>query len=303
MACVLVEGPGAADVVQNLVYTKSGRRQAGFLDNRLVLGRFNGEQGEEVVLRQRSPNSVELHCHGGYAAAAMIEETLRKRGCRVIDWRQWVSESEGDPIVAAALACLADAPTMRTAGILLDQYHGALRLAFDAIEHDIEKRNFSAARSRVDSLSAYISLGRHLARPWRVVVAGPPNAGKSSLVNAMLGFERSIVHHAPGTTRDAVTTTTAMDGWPVELCDTAGLRAGAEGIEKAGVELARQQMKDADLAILVFDLAASWSAADRVLAESFPKALMVHNKCDLPAVSDNRPEGVNLSARKRGGNR
>ena len=64
-------------------------------------------------------------------------------------------------------------------------------------------------------------------------------------------------------------------------------------IEKAGVELARQQMKNADLAILVFDLAASWSAADRVLAESFPKALMVHNKVDLQAVSDNRPEGVN----------
>ena len=113
VACVLVEGAGAADLVQNLVYTKSGRRQTGFPGNRLVLGRFNGEKGEEVVLRQRSPNSVELHCHGGYAAAAMIEETLRKRGCRVVDWRQWVLESAADAIAAAALVCLADAPTLR----------------------------------------------------------------------------------------------------------------------------------------------------------------------------------------------
>jgi tRNA modification GTPase len=298
VASVLVEGPGAAEAVQAVVRAKSGRPLADFPQDRLVLGCFNRENGEEIVVRRRSPRAVELHCHGGYAATAMIEETLRQRGCRVIDWRQWVAESQSDPNIASALAALAEAPTERTAGVLLDQYHGALRRAFDATEQDIEEKNFGSARSRVESLSAYIPLGLHLTKPWRVVVAGPPNAGKSSLINAMVGFQRSIVYHAPGTTRDAVTVTTAMDGWPVELCDTAGLCAEAEGIEKAGVDLARRLISDADLAVLVFDLTSDWSASDRALADSLPNALIVHNKVDLidvctanePRPTNGRPE-------------
>jgi tRNA modification GTPase len=296
VACLLVEGPGASDMVQTLVQTRSGRPLADFPEDNLIVAHFNDENGEEIVLRRRSVHSVELHCHGGYAAAAMIEETLRQLGCRVVAWQQWISDSQTDPISAAALVSLADAPTRRTAGILLDQYHGALGRAFDAIEQDIKEKNFVAARSRVESLTAHISLGSHLTKPWRVVVAGPPNAGKSSLINAMVGFQRSIVHHAPGTTRDAVTAATAMDGWPVELCDTAGLHAGAQGIEKAGVELARQRISDADLVILVFDLTSNWSASDQALADSFPNALRVHNKVDLQYANDNRPKGLYTSA-------
>ena len=172
--------------------------------------------------------------------------------------------------------------------------------AFDAIQSDIEQKNFAAARERVESLLACIPLGLHLTNPWRVVVAGPPNAGKSSLINAMVGFQRSIVHHTPGTTRDAVTAVTAMDGWPVELCDTAGLHAEAEGIEKAGVDLARQRMSDADLVVLVFDLSAKWSATDQSLLDAFPKSLLVHNKVDLTgsdrSSDENRPTGLFTSA-------
>ncbi len=292
----MVEGPGAAKLVQTVVLTKSGRPLAEFPDDRLVVGHFNGENGEEVVVRRRSPRAVELHCHGGHAAPAMIEKTLRKRGCQIMGWQEWVSESQADPISAVCLVALADAPTQRTAGILLDQYHGALRRAFDAIEQDIEKKNFSPALSRVESLLACIPLGSHLTKPWRVVAAGPPNAGKSSLINAMVGFQRSIVHHTPGTTRDAVTSVTAMNGWPVELCDTAGLHDKAEGIEKTGVELARERMSDADLVILVFDLTSSWSVSDQGLTESFPKALIVHNKVDIQSVKDNRPNGLYTSA-------
>jgi tRNA modification GTPase len=87
-----------------------------------------------------------------------------------------------------------------------------------------------------------------------------------------------------------------MNGWPVELCDTAGLHAGAEGIEKAGVELARQRISDADLVILVFDLTSSWSVLDQALADSFPNALRVHNKIDLQYANDNRPTGLYTSA-------
>jgi tRNA modification GTPase len=296
VACVLVEGPGAAELVESLAPAKSGRRRTELPDDRLTLARFGGQNGEEVVLHRRNADSIEVHCHGGYAAAAMIEEALRQRGCAAVDWRQWAAHSQSDPIAADAVAAIADAPTLRTAGILLDQYHGALRRQFDAIENDIKRKDNSAARTKIDSLSAYISLGMHLTRPWRVVVGGPPNAGKSSLVNALLGFERSIVHHTPGTTRDVVTATTAIDGWPIELCDTAGLRAGAEKIEKAGLELAQRQIREADLVLLVFDLTARWSAENRALVESLPKAIVVQNKVDLQPAKDDRPSGVKLSA-------
>ncbi len=300
VASILVEGPGAADLLQPLIMHKFARPLTEFTENRLVVGHFNAENGEEIVVRRRSPQAVELHCHGGYAAAAMIEETLRQRGCKIVGWRQWIAENQAHPISAAALVAMADAPTERTAAILLDQFNGALRRAFDGIQEKITLKDYSAAKQLADSLLEIWPIGLHLTKPWRVVVAGPPNAGKSSLVNSLVGFRRSIVHHAPGTTRDAVTVATAIDGWPVELCDTAGLRGEARGIEKAGVELARRRISDADLVVLVFDLTMDWTISDHSLVEAFPDALVVHNKIDLCNANagfiGNRPEGLSTSA-------
>ena len=145
-------------------------------------------------------------------------------------------------------------------------------------------------------LLAREQLGRHLTRPWSVVLAGRINVGKSSLLNALAGYGRAIVHPAPGTTRDAVAVTTAVDGWPVELCDTAGLRATGDAIERAGIERARQRLAQADLVVLVADRSVPWSPEDEGLARQYPAAVLVHNKCDLPASSGHRPGGISTSA-------
>src|SRR5262249_7726954 len=115
------------------------------------------------------------------------------------------------------------APTLRTAAILLDQLNGAFATEVRRILalFETDPRNAAFSLHRLAELGN--TVGRHLVEPWKVVVAGPPNVGKSSLVNALAGYQRSVVSEVAGTTRDAVSVRTAFDGWPVELIDTAGL--------------------------------------------------------------------------------
>jgi tRNA modification GTPase len=307
LATLRVEGPGALEIVTVHFLSRSdhaahGARPLGsFAPDRLVVGRFGGSQGEEVVLRRASDEAVEIHCHGGPAAIARIEQLLVQSGCRPLGWQQWVARQESDPMVAAARIALAEARTARTAAILLDQYRGALGRAFHEIQAALARGQTAAARQRLEALRAAAPVGRHLIRPWQVVVAGPPNVGKSSLVNALAGYPRAIVHRAPGTTRDAVTAETIWDGWPVELCDTAGLRDAGDAVERAGIELAGRRMAQADLVLLVFDRSRPWSATDEAVRGARPGAFLVHNKSDLPPADGPRPSGLAVSAAQREG--
>jgi tRNA modification GTPase len=298
IATLLVEGPGAWQAVASLVRGKHGHLPSGRPSDRLVFGHLGEPSGEEVVVRARSAESVEVHCHGGHAAVAMIAQQLNRHGCQSVTWRDWLAAGRGDPITAAAHAALADARTERTAAILLDQYCGALRKAFEEIEAALSRGDTTQAAQNIDALLQRARLGRHLVTAWRVVLAGSPNVGKSSLINALAGFGRAIVHATPGTTRDVVSVDTAIDGWPVELSDTAGLRSEAshDAVEQAGMALAREKLASADLVLLVFDRSQPWTAADQALMAAWPSALLVHNKCDLPPAPGARPMGICLSA-------
>ncbi|HEX3313792.1 MAG TPA: GTPase, partial [Gemmataceae bacterium] len=132
----------------------------------------------------------------------------------------------------------------------------------------------SAGRS--ERLRELVPVAVHLDRPWRVVIAGVPNVGKSSLVNALAGFARSIVSPTAGTTRDVVTTRTALDGWPIELCDTAGQRTSTHTVESAGIERARAAAAAADCLVWVLDGSTTFVEPGRA-------DLVVVNKVDLPA--------------------
>jgi tRNA modification GTPase len=191
-----------------------------------------------------------------------------------------------DPIVAAAEIALTLAPTERVATVLWDQRQGALRQAIERLVGHLSSGRLSDAMCELDDLLAWRGLGIHLTDPWRVVLAGRPNVGKSSLINALVGYQRAIVHPTPGTTRDLVTATTAWDGWPVELVDTAGLHAAVQGVEAAGVALAREHLATADLVLLVLDASNPLTAEDRALLADWPAALVVLNKCDLCGLSE-----------------
>lgn len=308
VATIVVHGCGAVRAVESNFRSARNRPLSQLPAGRPWFGRWVGspETGavaaEEVVVCRRDEATVEVHCHGGRAATARLLEDLGRVGAQLEQDRWAWACRDLDPLAAAAARALTQARTRRTAAILLDQYHGALRDAVRRVQWHVVAGLPEAARDQLRRVCRHVRLGLHLTQPWRVVLAGAPNVGKSSLANAALGYRRAIVFDQPGTTRDAITAATALDGWPVEFVDTAGLRESDCPIEAAGVARSRQHAQAADLVVLVFDGGRAWSAEDRALWEQRRGALVLHNKSDLRSdTSSARPPGLWVSARTGAG--
>jgi tRNA modification GTPase len=295
VATVLVNGPRASAVVELLFESASGRSVMTEPTGRILFGRWR-TSGEELVVCRRGIDRVEIHSHGGHAAPAAIVRSLVQHGCSSLSWQDWLRASETDPIVDSAWLALAQATTGRTAAILLDQLQGTLRKAINEFGQFLGQGSLAAAQSLVAALLEQSNIGLHLIEPWKVVLAGRPNVGKSSLINALVGYQRAIVFDTPGTTRDILTTATALAGWPIELSDTAGLRSSEDELEVAGVQLAEQRLATADLIVLVFDNSTPWNAESQALIAAHQNSVVVHNKCDLPAAAGDRPAGILTSA-------
>ena len=281
---LLVDGRDATSAVQRLFQPASSNQANELERNRICYGRWTVEQGEcdeQVVVCRRGSQRVEVHCHGGPMPGARIIGSLVDLGCQRVSWRALADREHGDPLAAEARVALASAPTERTAMILLDQYQGTLRREIEQVCAGLEGGAQEDASARLALLHALAGVGMHLIQPWRVVLAGRPNVGKSSLMNALAGYRRSIVTNEPGTTRDVVSIETALDGWPVQLSDTAGLRATAHQVESAGVGLARGHVAAADLVVMVVDASQESPAPDQALIEANANSFTVHNKSDL----------------------
>ncbi len=250
LASLALTGAGAWDLAARLFRPRSGRPPA---PGHFALGTLGDDLSDEVVLARHGDERVEIHCHGGREAARLIVETLVRHGAVA----GTITHSD------LARRMLPHALTARTAGILLDQMNGP-----------------------TGDPTPFAHVGAHLTRPWRVAILGPPNAGKSSLVNALAGYQRSVVAPTPGTTRDVVGVLLALDGWPVELLDTAGVRA-AEGLEAEGIAVSIAEAAGCDLCLWVQDATAGWSPPP----EGLTHILTVVNKCDLAA-----GEGLRVSA-------
>jgi tRNA modification GTPase len=302
VAVVGLAGTGAAAIVAKHFQPATGTAEKLPLD-RIRYGRWRAtlgdpaDVGEELVVCRRGDDDFEIHCHGGTAASAAIVDGLQADGSAVISWSDWLATRGEDPIAVEARIALAAARTTRTAAVLVDQLGGALRRELDEIARLIEANDAATARTRIDRLHRRAALGLRLTEPFRVVLTGRPNVGKSSLINALVGYRRAIVFDEPGTTRDVVTAATVFDGWPVELSDTAGIREGGDELEVAGIAAARRRLAEADLVVAVFDRTAPWSDADAALLTAHPEAVVVHNKADLPkAAGSPKPAGLAVSA-------
>ena len=266
IATVRVAGAGAWDAVRERFRPAGSKPLPELPELHRVWFGVLGDGGDEVVtgVEQVEPEPViDLHCHGGRVVVKWVLGLFGEGGER---------RDASPPVLQAVPAeLLPHAPTLRTAAVLLDQLHGAFARAVAECLEDL---------SLLPRLAALAPVGRHLVDPWRVVLAGPPNVGKSSLVNALAGFERSVVAAVAGTTRDVVAVRVAFDGWPVELNDTAGLRDAGEELEAEGIARTKARVESADLVVWVMDTTSEepeWPPTDFAA-----RLLLVVNKSDQP---------------------
>ena len=161
------------------------------------------------------------------------------------------------------------------------------------------RQRLAQTRADLAQLLAEAERGRKLRDGLHAVIVGPPNAGKSSLMNVLAGSDRAIVTDVPGTTRDVLREPMRLDGLELTLVDTAGLREGGDAIEREGMRRARAELQAADLALVVVDArdpAAGLAAVEADIA-AVPLRLLIHNKSDLlPASAGDIEDAVRVSA-------
>jgi tRNA modification GTPase len=283
LAVVGVAGPGGQECVARL-FSPRGSPLEGRPQGAIVFGRWTGAAegpGEELVVVRRSPDDLEIHCHGGLAASEAVITSLEQLGAVRQAWPEWLRAGGSPEIEVEAREALAIAGGPKAARILSRQLAGGLDAELVRVGGLVAKGGMDEARVALDRLGRAARVGLRLARPWRVVLAGSVNAGKSSLVNALAGHARSIVSPEPGTTRDLLETRVVLDGWEVILVDTAGLREDeATGVERAGIARAVAAREGADLVLHVVD---GRQVGRNGPASFSDRELLVASKADLAA--------------------
>lgn len=318
IAVVRLSGEGVDAIIADMAGSRPAPRRASL---RSLVGLGGGKLDDALVLRFPGPDSytgedcAELHLHGGRAVVEAVLADLSARGARLAEpgefTRRAFQNGKLDLSQAEAVADLVDAETDAQRTQALDQLGGALarryeswrsqlvtalaylEAAIDFPDEDLPEDVANHARPRVVGLLAELddavgdsARGEQVRDGWRVAVIGAPNAGKSSLFNALVRREAAIVTDVPGTTRDIIEASLTVDGYRVLLADTAGVREAQDAIEAEGVRRARAWAEGAALRLWVVDGSASdgsWlEAVDLVQAGD----LLLVNKGDRAAGSD-----------------
>lgn len=328
---VRLSGPGAADCAGAVFSPAGGKPLRSHAPRTLVYGTLRDREGKAVdkVLATWSPaghsytgeETAELQCHGSPMVLTLALEALFAHGARQAGpgefTRRAFLNGRLDLLQAEAVMDLIDAETPAAARVAAGQLSGELsRRAegvynglVDVMAHfhavldypdedlnpftaDLVSAALSKAEGELSTLLATYDRGRVLKSGVPCAIVGLPNAGKSSLLNALVGYERAIVTDVPGTTRDTVEETCVLGGVLLRLIDTAGLRETGDAVEKLGVERSRRAMARAGLILVVVDRTQGLAGEALTLAQeaiSLAPTLVLYNKCDLPPFDGPHP--------------
>ncbi len=348
-----LSGEGCAVVAGRVFTLKCGKPLDEAPDRKLMLGTLWDVKGRELdhalAVYTRGPRSytgedtVELQCHGSPAVLTAGLEALCRAGARLAQPGEFTKRAflngQLDLTGAEAVIDLIEAQTADMAANAAAQVGGALHRRFQPIydrltdlcshyhavldypDEDIPdfrladfEQQLRGDREQLDWLRDSCERGRILKQGVKIALVGKPNAGKSSLLNALVGYDRVIVTELPGTTRDTVEEVARFGRVLARITDTAGIRETADRIEALGVARSRAAAEQADLAIFVCDAAQPLDEEDRqamAAAREARQAIAVMNKTDLPqrvfrvqlpfepifAVSATRGEGLDKLCR------
>lgn len=286
-------------------------------------GWFCGSSGERLdeVMAVYMPagrsytglSQVEIYCHGGSEVVKLLLGQLLTSGARAAEPGEFTRlaflNGRMDLTRAEAVAETIAANTETSLSVAREHLSGAyaehvetlrkalveilaeIEASIDYSEEDIspeDQRSSAAALSQlistISALSKSYDSGRILREGFKLVIAGRPNAGKSSLFNLLLKQQRALVAPTPGTTRDYLSEWIELDGLPINIIDTAGLRLHSGQVEKAGQQVARQLVSDCDLLLWIVDVSRKrwrWEARSDLARLSASRSLVVGNKIDL----------------------
>lgn len=331
LSVIRVSGPDAFAVCDRIFKSPRGKLLAEAKTHTLVYGHIvdpaGGQVLDEVLAAVlcaphsfTTEDTVELSCHGGTVVTREVLAAVLHAGAVLagpgeftkrafMGGRLDLSQAEAVMDVIAAKTPLAlqtaahqldgalSAPIGAVRDSLLD-LSAQLGVMADYPEEDLDETGIPALRdslrdayARLDTLQKSANAGRLLRDGIDTVIAGKPNVGKSSLLNALLGHDRAIVTDVAGTTRDVICESADVGGAALNIFDTAGIRAGGDEIERLGMERARQHIREAELVLVVVDAQRGLDAEDEEICRlaAGKRALVLVNKCDVAASCDLSP--------------
>lgn len=319
---IRISGEKAAEVAGKLFQAHSGKKLTEYPHNTLVYGHiydFDGSLVDEVLcVYMRAPHSytaedvVEIQCHGGIQSLRKILALTYLAGARAAEPGEFTKRAflngRIDLTQAEAVMDIIRSRSESSLKLAVRQQNGQLAVALRSLrknlldvvinleavidypEEDIEDVTFSRVKGSIESsctdiehLLKHAHTGKILREGLKTAIVGRPNVGKSSLLNALLKEERAIVSEYAGTTRDVIEEQLLLDGVPLVLADTAGIRQTDDFVEQIGVEKSRQLLQDAELVICVVDGSEALTAEDEIILQSVAdkQYVIIVNKSDL----------------------
>lgn len=321
IAIVRMSGDDSVNIIDEIFVSASGKKMAEAENRKFLYGHIaDGDKliDEVLVVKMKGPHSytaediVEIHCHGGVVSVKRILNLILSKGARLAERGEFTKRGflngRIDLTQAEAVIDMIKAKTDISFDMGLNQLSGALSEVLnklkdelvsmqalivanidfpdedieDAAYHDLMERS-DKILEKMDNLLDNSKNSRLLRDGINTVILGKPNVGKSSLLNGLLKYDRAIVTDIAGTTRDIIEDYINLDGVLLKITDTAGIRETDDEVEKIGVNIAREKLKEADLVIAIFDISRDFDKDDEEILNLIKdkKHITILNKDDL----------------------